>query len=130
MAFSLAGAEIHAASILIPSFLAATNIDITLIFYQGVTHSLCPASIIHNLWKRLTEVPWGIFIVFYGDGGATSLETNGKNLAMRPGNCQMFHVGVPGYEWETCSVNTVIEKLYFSFVQIAEPAELRGRRRR
>lgn len=72
MAFSLALTEIHAASILISSFLTATDIDITLTFYQGVTHSLCPASIVHNLWKRLTEVPCGIFIAFYGEDGATS----------------------------------------------------------
>lgn len=64
--------EIHAASILTPSFLTATDIDITLTFYQGVTHSLCPASIVHNLWNWLTEVPCGICIAFYGEDGATS----------------------------------------------------------
>lgn len=49
MAFLLAGAETHAASILILSFLPAPNIDITLMFYWGVTCTLCPASVICSI---------------------------------------------------------------------------------
>lgn len=57
------------------------------------------------------EVPWAIFIAFCGEDEATSLESNGKNPAMRPGNSQVFPVGSSGCEWDACGVNTVTKNL-------------------